>query len=60
MVSSSIGSGRPVVFPVRDYQTELAAPLEELGFYPGESQALLARMLTVRVPERRLVPARVV
>ena len=48
------------MFPVRDYQTELAGPLEELGFYPGECQALLARTLTVRVPERRLVPARVV
>ena len=57
---SELPPGRPVDFPVRDYQTELAAPLEELGFYRGESQALLARMLTVRVPERRLVPARVV
>jgi hypothetical protein len=57
---SELPAGRPVFFPVRDYQTELAGPLEELGFYPGESQALLARMLTVRVPERRLVPARVV
>lgn len=52
--------GRPVVFPVREHQGAVAGPLEELGFHPGESQALLARTLTVRIPERRLVPARVV
>lgn len=57
---SELPAGRPVVFARRDYQTELAAPLEELGFLAGESQALLARVLSVRVQERRLVPARVV
>jgi hypothetical protein len=52
--------GRPVAFAMRDYQGELSGPLEERGFRQIESQALLAQMLTVRLPERRLVPARVV
>lgn len=46
--------------PVRDYQRELVTPLEEMGFVPGEEQELFARLLAARVPERRLVPARVV
>ncbi|HEY3081027.1 MAG TPA: hypothetical protein VGM69_14135 [Chloroflexota bacterium] len=50
----------PVACPVRDYQGELVAPLEDLGFVPGESHALFARLLAARIPERRLVPARVV
>ena len=50
----------PSVFAVRDYQRELVPVLEEFGFHAGPSHALLARMLAVRVPERRLVPARVV
>jgi hypothetical protein len=57
---AELQAGRPAVFALRDYQTELAAHLEDLGFLAGESQALLARVLSVRVPERRLVPARVV
>src|SRR5205823_29672 len=52
--------GRPVAFALRDYQSDLSVSLEERGFRPIESQALLAQMLTVRVPERRLVPARLV
>lgn len=51
---------RPVAFALREYQTELAAPIEQRGFRPIETQALLAQVLTVRIPERRLVPARVV
>ena len=51
--------GRPVAFAMRDYQSELSGALEEKGFRPIESQALLAQMLTARVPERRWVPARV-
>jgi hypothetical protein len=50
----------PVAVAVRDYQRELVVPLEELGFVPGESHALFARLLAARIPERRLVPARVV
>jgi hypothetical protein len=50
----------PVAVAVRDYQRELVAPLEELGFLPGDSYALFARLLAARIPERRLVPARVV
>ena len=50
----------PVACPVRDYQRELVAHLEDLGFLPGESHALFARLLAARIPERRLVPARVV
>jgi hypothetical protein len=46
--------------PVRDYQRELVGPLEELGFAPGEEHELFARLLAARIPERRLVPARVV
>ena len=52
--------GRPVAFALREYQTELTTPIEDRGFQPIESQALLAQILTVRIPERRLVPARVV
>jgi hypothetical protein len=50
----------PVTCPVRDHQPELVAPLEDLGFTPGEEQELFARLLAARIPERRLVPARVV
>jgi N-acetylglutamate synthase-like GNAT family acetyltransferase len=50
----------PALCPVREYQGELVAPLEELGFTPGEPQELFARLLAARIPERRLVPARVV
>jgi hypothetical protein len=50
----------PVACPVRDYQLELVGPLEELGFVPTEEQELFARLLAARIPERRLVPARVV
>ena len=49
-----------VTCPVREYQRELVGPLEDLGFTPGEEQELFARPLAARVPERRLVPARVV
>lgn len=52
--------GRPAAFAMRDYQGELRGSVEQRGFRPIESQALLAQMLTVRLPERRLVPARVV
>jgi N-acetylglutamate synthase-like GNAT family acetyltransferase len=50
----------PVGCPVREYQRELVGPLEELGFAPSEEQELFARLLAARIPERRLVPARVV
>ena len=50
----------PVTCPVREYQRELIGPLEELGFVPSEEQELFARLLAARIPERRLVPARVV
>jgi hypothetical protein len=52
--------GRAVAFALRDYQSELTSSIEDKGFRPIESQALLAQMLTVRIPETRLVPARVV
>lgn len=57
---SELAPPGPVGFSLRDYQGGLAHHLHDLGFQPGESQALLARLLAVRVPERRLVPARVV
>lgn len=57
---AELGPGGPVVYAIRDYQSEMIGPLEERGFRPLETHALLAHILTLRVPERRLMPARVV
>lgn len=54
---SELTPNGPVAFPLRDYQGHLVEPLVERGFVQGDSHALLARMLTARVPERRLIPA---
>ena len=50
----------PVYLSVRPYQTVLAAALERRGFAVGGRFDLYVRQLSVRVPERSLVPANIV
>ncbi len=50
----------PVYVAVRDYQGSVAAALEQLGFRSVSEHDVYVRMLAVRVPEARLVPAKVV
>ncbi|MCL4367755.1 MAG: hypothetical protein M1337_01055 [Actinobacteria bacterium] len=48
----------PVFCPVRQYQTFIEPALEAEGFHLVGEHALFAKSLTVRVPERKLVPMR--
>jgi hypothetical protein len=50
----------PVYLAVRPYQTVLSAALERRGFAVGGRYELYVRQLSVRVPERSLVPANIV
>ena len=50
----------PVYLVVRPYQTVLAAALERRGFAVGGRYDVFVRQLSVRVPERSLVPANIV
>ncbi|TAK26236.1 MAG: hypothetical protein EPO26_00785 [Chloroflexota bacterium] len=45
-------------FVARDYQESLRRVLSDSGFVETESEDLFARILTVRVPDMRLIPAR--
>lgn len=49
-----------VYLAVRPYQTVLAAALERRGFAVGGRYDIYVRQLSVRVPERSLVPANIV
>jgi len=48
----------PVFCPVRHYQTFMEPALLKEGFRLVAEHALLAKSLTIRVPERKLVPIR--
>jgi hypothetical protein len=50
----------PVYVSVRPYQTVLGAALERRGFVVGGRYDVCVRQLSVRVPERQLVPANIV
>jgi hypothetical protein len=50
----------PVYVSVRDYQASLAGALEDAGFVPAGRHDLYVKLLAARVPEARLVPAKVV
>jgi hypothetical protein len=50
----------PVYLAVRPYQTVLGAALERRGFAVGGRYDVYVRQLSVRVPERSLVPANIV
>jgi hypothetical protein len=50
----------PVYLAVRPYQTVLGAALERRGFVVGGRYDIYVRQLSVRVPERQLVPANIV
>jgi hypothetical protein len=50
----------PVYVAVRPYQTVLGAALERRGFAIGGRYDIYVRQLSVRVPERQLVPAKIV
>jgi len=50
----------PVYVSVRPYQTVLGAALERRGFVVGGRYDVNVRQLSVRVPERQLVPANIV
>ncbi|MBI4318127.1 MAG: hypothetical protein HY675_06530 [Chloroflexi bacterium] len=55
---SQLASGKPAYCTVREYQTFLEPVLQGEGFELIAEQALLARVLAVRVQEPRLVPMR--
>jgi hypothetical protein len=50
----------PVYVAVRPYQTVLGAALERRGFVVGSRYDVCVRQLSIRVPERQLVPANIV
>jgi len=50
----------PVYVAVRPYQAVLGAALERRGFVVGARYDVYVRQLSVRVPERQLVPANIV
>jgi hypothetical protein len=50
----------PVYLAVRPYQAVLSAALERRGFAVGGRFDIFVRQLSVRVPERSLVPANIV
>lgn len=50
----------PVYVAVRPYQTVLGAALERRGFAVGGRYDVYVRQLSIRVPERTLVPANIV
>jgi hypothetical protein len=56
---SELVGRKPVTWAVREYQPSLESFVSGLGFQFAGTHALLARMLAVRIPEGRLVPARV-
>ncbi len=61
MLSYSLGQishRAPVYVSVRDYQPEIVPALEQHGFTRSADYLLFARQLSVRVPNRALVPAR--
>jgi hypothetical protein len=53
-----LGPGGPALCAVRDYQSGLAAALEESSFQVSREETLFARGLAARVPELKLVPIR--
>jgi len=55
---AKLGPGRGAFCAVRDYQPDLAAALEEIGFRPIQVDALLSRALAKRLPDLKLVPVR--
>ncbi len=55
---SQVSPKAPVYFTVRDYQAEVASKLVEIGFMRSADYLVFARQMTVRVPNRALVPAR--
>jgi len=50
----------PVYLAVRPYQAVLGAALERRGFVVGGRYDVYVRQLSVRVPERQLIPANIV
>ena len=56
---TKLGAGRHAHCPVRDYQPDLRAALEEISFSPTGNDSLLTRALATRIPEGKLVPVRV-
>lgn len=55
---TTLGTGPHAYCAVREYQPELATAIEEIGFSPIGSDALLTRALATRIPEVKLVPVR--
>ncbi|HEX2923868.1 MAG TPA: hypothetical protein VHS28_07570, partial [Chloroflexota bacterium] len=55
---SQVSPKVPIYFTVRDYQAELSSRLTEIGFTRSADYLVFARQMTVRVPNRALVPAR--
>ena len=54
-----LGAGGPALCAARDYQSAVAAALEDAGFAAAKrSETLFARALATRVPEFKLVPMR--
>ncbi|MGH2461917.1 MAG: hypothetical protein ACRDIY_23930 [Chloroflexota bacterium] len=54
----TLGTGRRAYCAIRDYQSSLAGPLEEIGFAAIGTDSLLTRALATRIPELKLVPVR--
>ena len=50
----------PLFATARDYQPALASALQRAGFAPAGEVEILVRQLAARVPEPKLMPAKVV
>jgi hypothetical protein len=57
---TQVSEKAPVYLAVRPYQAVLGAALERRGFAVGGRYQVFVRQLSVRVPERSLVPANIV
>jgi hypothetical protein len=57
---TQVSEKAPVYVAVRPYQAVLGAALERRGFAVGGRYQVLVRQLSVRIPERTLVPANIV
>lgn len=57
---TQVSDKAPVFATARDYQPSLASALQRAGFAPAGEVEILVRQLAARLPEPKLVPARLV
>jgi len=57
---TQVSEKAPVYATARDYQSQLATALERAAFVPAGEVEVLVRQLAARVPEPKLVPAKLV